>query len=75
MRYYAQFDMSDSDDKEDFKIYQNAINYHLALNDLYQFLRNKHKHHDYETEEARKLIEEIYSELFDIAENREIKLF
>jgi len=53
------------EENAEFKTTTQAMSMSGSIHDFYNFLRSKDKHGDYKTEEARKLINEIYIEYME----------
>jgi len=74
MKAIFKFDLDEPADRDNFDLHRLAPAYYGALSDLYRFLRNKYKHTEYKTKEAKELIEDIYSAYFDFLNEREITI-
>lgn len=72
MKTVWTFDLPE--DREDLEVFSNAQNYHCAIWELYNYIRDKHKYGHY-AGEAAETIEEIYNDFFEILHNNDVDLF
>ncbi len=66
MIVWKRYDLSDEDDKADYKLESNAMKMYLALEEMKSQIRSIWKYREYTTlEQAEESIEEIYQIVCD----------
>lgn len=69
-----KYKINEIDDYEKFLRHIKADSYYFALEKIREFLRNKVKYEEFEHEETRKVVEEIYDSFFEILKEEDIEL-